>query len=58
MRTLAKVLLISLPTLLLALVVLEFFLLRFWVAIDDVPIEQCDGSNHILRYVPNQAGRS
>jgi hypothetical protein len=51
-------LLISLPTLLLALVVLEFFLLRFWVATDDVPIEQFDGSNQILRYVPNQTGRS
>jgi SGNH hydrolase-like domain, acetyltransferase AlgX len=57
-RRLAKLLLISLPTLLLALVVLEFVVLRFWVAIDDVPIEQCDGSNQILRYVPNQTGRS
>jgi hypothetical protein len=56
MRALKKLLWISLPTLFLALALLEFVVLRFWVPVDDVPIEEYDAANQIIHYRPGQSG--
>jgi hypothetical protein len=57
-RTLQKLLLVSLPTVLFAFALLELVVLRFWVPIDDVPLEEYDRPNGIVRYRPNQTGVS
>jgi hypothetical protein len=51
-----NLLLVSLPALLLTFALLELVVLRFWVPVDDVPVEQYDRANGILRYRPNQRG--
>jgi len=55
-QTLRKLLWISFPAILLTFALLELVVLRVWVAVDDVPVEEYDGRNGILRYRPNQAG--
>jgi hypothetical protein len=37
-------------------VLLELVVLRLWVPVDDVPVEQFDSAHGILRYRPNQRG--
>lgn len=57
-RTLAKLVLFSLPAILLTFAVLEFVALPLFVAIDDVPVEEYDAAHQILHYRPGQRGRS
>jgi lysophospholipase L1-like esterase len=57
-RTLKKLLLVSVPALVLTFAILEFVVLRFWVPIDDVPVEEYDGDNGIIHYRPRQTGVS
>ncbi len=56
MRALRNLSLVSLPALLLTFALLELVVLRLWVPVDDVPVEQYDQPNRILRYRPNQQG--
>jgi lysophospholipase L1-like esterase len=51
-------LLVSLPAVLLTFAFLELVVLRFWVAVDDVPVEEYDEQNGVIRYRPNQTGVS
>jgi lysophospholipase L1-like esterase len=57
-RTTRKLLLVSCPAVLLTFVLLELVVLRSWVAVDDVPVEEYDGRNGVIRYRPNQTGVS
>jgi hypothetical protein len=47
---------VSLPALLLTSALFELVVLRFWVPVDDVPVEQFDRAHGILRYRPDQRG--
>jgi hypothetical protein len=55
-RALRNLTLVSLPALLLTFGFLELVVLRFWVPVGDVPVEQYDPRNGIIHYQPNQEG--
>ncbi len=58
MRRIAKLCLVSLPALLLSFLVLELFVFRLWVAVGDVPIEDYNAADRMIRYHPEQEGTS
>lgn len=58
MRTLAKLCLLTAPALLLTALLLEFVVFRAWIAVGDVPIEEYDPATRILRYRPEQQGKT
>jgi hypothetical protein len=55
-RALRNLTLVALPALLLTFGFLELVVLRYWVPVGDVPVEQYDPRNGIIHYRPNQEG--
>ena len=56
LRILGKILFVTVPAVLAALLVLELGVLELFVPVDDVPVEQWDDPTRLIKYRPNQRG--
>jgi hypothetical protein len=56
MRTVMKLLAFSVPAVVVTLALLEFVVLRWFVPVDSVPLEEYDLSSQVVHYRPHQTG--